>query len=337
MPSYLLTGDRDSLQLLSDKTSVLLLKTGQTALFTPEKFQETYGVPASHYLDVKALMGDSSDAIPGIPGVGEKTALRLIAEYGTLDRLYAAMDEAGEKGDTKKLPAISPSLFTKLIGGRESAYLSYTLAKIVRDVPVEGGLDALRRKETQTEELRRLLASLEFAGFLKRLGLTASSGERVSLPAKTAAPVAVSETSAPSAPPAEHKENTPPEAEGESAAASGAVFRTLSSEEEIEKALATLREAALAIDLDKETGEQTLWILPLDGGEKRDGLKLTLPPPDGGDTLRAFLSGKDRLPLYRVRREADPLGDPPATRRSGVHACLRSHAGGLDARPGKPA
>lgn len=116
MPSYLLTGDRDSLQLLSDKTSVLLLKTGQTALFTPEKFQETYGVPASHYLDVKALMGDSSDAIPGIPGVGEKTALRLIAEYGTLDRLYAAMDEAGEKGDTKKLPAISPSLFTKLIG-----------------------------------------------------------------------------------------------------------------------------------------------------------------------------------------------------------------------------
>ena len=87
--SYVLTGDRDSLQLISDKTTVILAKTKEDLLFDRAKFTGEYGIAPEQFVDVKALMGDTSDNIPGVAGVGEKTALRLIHDAGSLDALYA--------------------------------------------------------------------------------------------------------------------------------------------------------------------------------------------------------------------------------------------------------
>ena len=86
--SYVLTGDRDSLQLINDNTSVVLVKTKEDVIYNPQKFTEEYGVTPLQYIDVKAIMGDSSDNIPGIAGIGEKGAFKLISEYGSLDNLY---------------------------------------------------------------------------------------------------------------------------------------------------------------------------------------------------------------------------------------------------------
>ena len=87
--AYVLTGDRDSLQLISDKTTVLLATNKDTLTMDRAAFFEKYGVDSSQFVDVKALMGDSSDNIPGVPGVGEKTALKLISDFGSLDNIYA--------------------------------------------------------------------------------------------------------------------------------------------------------------------------------------------------------------------------------------------------------
>ena len=86
--SYVLTGDRDSLQLINDETSVILVKTKEDVVYDPEKFIEEYGVTPTQYIDVKAIMGDSSDNIPGVAGIGEKGAFKLISEYGSLEKLY---------------------------------------------------------------------------------------------------------------------------------------------------------------------------------------------------------------------------------------------------------
>ena len=93
--AYVLTGDRDSLQLISKKTKVLLATNTETVTFDEAAFLEKYGVRADQYVDVKSLMGDSSDNIPGVPGIGEKTAFKLIAEQGSLDGIYANIDNMG--------------------------------------------------------------------------------------------------------------------------------------------------------------------------------------------------------------------------------------------------
>ena len=125
----IVTGDKDSLQLVSPQTSVCNVKTrmGQTETieYTPERFEEEYGFEPIHIIDLKALMGDSSDNIPGVPGVGEKTALGLIQKYRTLDAIYNDLDSLEVKEGVRK----------KLRDGEESARMSYWLATIVRDVP----------------------------------------------------------------------------------------------------------------------------------------------------------------------------------------------------------
>ena len=90
---YILTGDRDSLQLISDKTTVLLAKNNEVVPYTPDRFAADYGVTVEQFVDLKALMGDSSDNIPGVSGVGEKTAAKLISTYGSLDGIYQHIDE----------------------------------------------------------------------------------------------------------------------------------------------------------------------------------------------------------------------------------------------------
>ncbi|MBQ9784368.1 MAG: DNA polymerase I [Clostridia bacterium] len=158
--AYLLTGDRDSLQLIDEHVHVLLATNNETVEMDEAKFMEKYGVPSSRFVDVKALMGDSSDNIPGVPGIGEKTALKLISEYGSLDGVYEALPTAKH----------TPSVRAKLEGGRESAYLSQTLARICRTVPLSCALDELSPASDRAE-LRRLFLRLEFSAFLKRFDL----------------------------------------------------------------------------------------------------------------------------------------------------------------------
>ena len=111
--AYILTGDRDALQLISDRVHILLATNNDTVLMGKEQFREKYGVESTQFVDVKALMGDSSDNIPGVPGIGEKTALKLIAEHGSLEGVYNNLPEAQltpsvrrklEEGKDKNLP-----------------------------------------------------------------------------------------------------------------------------------------------------------------------------------------------------------------------------------------
>ncbi len=124
--AYILTGDRDSLQLISENVTVLLATNKETVPFTPEKFQEVYGISPTQFADVKAIMGDSSDNIPGVKGIGEKGALSLISKFGSLDRVYENLSD----------PFLKPAMREKLQNDKENAYLSRFLATIDRQAPL---------------------------------------------------------------------------------------------------------------------------------------------------------------------------------------------------------
>ena len=172
--AYVLTGDRDSLQLISKKTKVLLATNTETVTFDEAAFLEKYGVRADQYVDVKSLMGDSSDNIPGVPGIGEKTAFKLIAEQGSLDGIYANIDNMG----------LTNSVKTKLISGKESAYTSQTLATICRDVPLGISLSDIEYKGIDRAETRSLFLKYELSGAIKRLGLDKEEETSVSVSEK---------------------------------------------------------------------------------------------------------------------------------------------------------
>ena len=162
------TGDKDSLQLITDHTKVKLVSTrmGQTTTkdMTPETFREQYGFDPIHMIDLKALMGDSSDNIPGVPGVGEKTAMDLIQKYVSIDALYAAMPDVEAK----------PAAIKKLAAGEESARHSYWLATIVTDAPLDfRPQDNLVR--APGPEAYPLFLRLEFTKLIEKLGLTAEA------------------------------------------------------------------------------------------------------------------------------------------------------------------
>lgn len=158
---YVLTGDRDSLQLIRDNVTVLLASTGETKVFDRAAFNEKYGVTPEQFVDVKALMGDSSDNIPGVAGIGEKTALKLISDYSSLDGLYGHLNDGAVKGAT----------LTKLENGKDSAYLSQFLARIKTDVPLGIGMSDLERLPVDRHEMMPLLTELELSSMIKRLGL----------------------------------------------------------------------------------------------------------------------------------------------------------------------
>ena len=159
--AYIMTGGRDSLQLISPSVHVLLATNAETVDMDEAKFFEKYGVPSSRFVDVKALMGDSSDNIPGVPGIGEKTALKLIAEFGSLDGVYEQLPTAKH----------TPSVRSKLESGKDSAYLSQSLARICREVPLGFDLEALENHGIDRTEAKRLFLRLEFSAFLKRFDL----------------------------------------------------------------------------------------------------------------------------------------------------------------------
>lgn len=166
----IVTGDKDSLQLISDRTSVCNVKTrmGQTEtiLYTPGRFQEEYGFKPQLMVDLKALMGDSSDNIPGVPGIGEKTAMDLVQRYGRLSDIYADLDALDVRDGIKK----------KLAQGRDSAEMSYWLATIVRDAPVEFKPEDNIWNKNYTEKLYSVFKRLGFHKFIEKWGLEETEG-----------------------------------------------------------------------------------------------------------------------------------------------------------------
>ena len=158
------TGDKDSLQLITDKTKVKLVSTrmGQTTTkdMTEDAFREAYGFDPIHIIDLKALMGDASDNIPGVSGVGEKTAMALIQRYQTVDAIYEAMPEVEAR----------PAVIKRLAEGEDSARMSYRLATIVTDAPLDFDPEANRRRPAKPE-LRDIFLRLEFAKLIEKMGL----------------------------------------------------------------------------------------------------------------------------------------------------------------------
>ncbi len=164
------TGDRDSLQLITGHTKVKLVSTrmGQTTTkdMTPETFREDYGFEPIHIIDLKALMGDASDNIPGVPGVGEKTAMALVRLYGAIDHLYDHMPDVCMAPNT---PA-KPGVVKKLTAGEDSARMSRHLATILTDAPLDFEPEANLRRPVKPE-LRDIFLRLEFSKLIEKMGL----------------------------------------------------------------------------------------------------------------------------------------------------------------------
>ena len=161
----ILTGDKDDLQLISDNTTVKLVVTrmGRTTTtdYHPEQFREKYGIEPSEFIDVKALMGDASDNIPGVAGVGEKTAMSLIQNYKNIDYIYEHIDEL----------EIKEGVRNKLKNDRDNAYLSYELATIDRNAPIDFDFPAAIRGGYNERELAALFTRLNFRSFISKLKL----------------------------------------------------------------------------------------------------------------------------------------------------------------------
>ena len=155
--SLIVSSDKDLLQLISDETEVKLLKQSGFIRYNHESFVTDYGIEPIRMIDLKALMGDSSDNIPGVKGIGEKTALKLLQEYGSLENLYLNIDKIS--GKTKE----------KLVIDKEMAFISKKIATIYRDVPLHIVLEDLKYEGSNSEELIDLFKELEFFSFLKNM------------------------------------------------------------------------------------------------------------------------------------------------------------------------
>lgn len=155
----LLTSDLDALQLISPMTKVYAIKNGLSNLeeFHEEHFEEKYGIKVDQFLDLKSLAGDSSDNMPGVPGIGQKTAIKLLQEYKTLDSIYENID------------FIKPTIAKKLMDGKKSAYLTKELARIWIEAPVELDWGVADVNDTDLDKVAEILKRLEFSSLIKRL------------------------------------------------------------------------------------------------------------------------------------------------------------------------
>lgn len=160
MQCIILTGDGDALQLVSENTLVYLTKKGisEMSIYDPAMVREKWEVEPEQMIEIKALMGDSSDNIPGVAGVGPKTAIKLIKEFGSLEKLYDNLDQVSGK-----------KLKENLTSQREMAFLSRQLATIQREIEIEHSLDDYQLKEARRAELAGIYARLEFKGLLQAL------------------------------------------------------------------------------------------------------------------------------------------------------------------------
>jgi len=165
--TIILTGDMDALQLVDKNTKVYTLRKGvkDTVLYDKEKVEEKYGGLAPEQLvDFKALRGDPSDNIPGVTGVGEKTAIRLLLEFGSLENLYHEIEENSEKARK-----IKPKLKETLVKYKEQAFISKDLADLRRDVPIDFNLDKCRWGKYDKERAVQVLKNFDFYSLINRL------------------------------------------------------------------------------------------------------------------------------------------------------------------------
>lgn len=164
---FIATGDRDSFQLVRDNVTVLLphtkMGTTTTEIYTPARIMEEYGVTPTQMIDIKALQGDSSDCIPGVAGVGQKTAGDLIRKFTSIKNIYDNIDTLEIKDNLKN----------KLINDKEKAFLSYTLGTIINNVPIECGLNDLIPANADEQKVRAMLADLEMFKIIEKLNLGA--------------------------------------------------------------------------------------------------------------------------------------------------------------------
>ncbi len=174
----ILTGDRDSFQLVSNHITVRIPRTKmgktETEDYTKEKILEEYGLKPKKLIEVKGLMGDTSDNIPGVPGIGEKTALELIKKYNSIDELYKKIEkhEVDLKGKTRE----------KIIENKELALLSRTLGTIDTEVPLDINLEQIERKDWNQEKVIELFEKLRFQRFLERFHLEDKKQEKIEAP-----------------------------------------------------------------------------------------------------------------------------------------------------------
>ena len=177
----IVTGDKDALQLATDVTKVLITKKGvsEFELFDHDKMIERYNLPPVQFIDLKGLMGDSSDNIPGIPGVGEKTGIKLLEQFGSIENMLANTEQIERE-----------SLRNKVEENAQLALMSKQLATINRFVPIEFEFESLREEEPDYDRLIELYQKLEFNSFLKRLKMPAGDAEKT----ENAAPLQVKKT-----------------------------------------------------------------------------------------------------------------------------------------------
>ena len=174
----ILTGDRDSFQLVSNHITVRIPRTKmgktETEDYTKEKILEEYGLEPKKLIEVKGLMGDTSDNIPGVPGIGEKTALELIKKYNSIDELYQKIEKNEDdlKGKTRE----------KIADNKELAILSRTLGTINIEVPLNIGIDQLERKDWNREKVTEIFKKLRFQRFMERFHLEEQKQEKLETP-----------------------------------------------------------------------------------------------------------------------------------------------------------
>lgn len=171
---YVLTGDRDSLQLVDENVTVLLATNRETVYYNPQKFEEDYGFEPVRLIDLKALMGDSSDNIKGVAGIGEKTASTLVKEYGTIENLYDNFEDS----------TLSKGVKEKLRNGADSAKESKWLATIVRDVPIERDIKSYIPDAPDKAGISRLLTELEMYKLLEKLDIPSLAVQEAIEPAE---------------------------------------------------------------------------------------------------------------------------------------------------------
>ena len=160
MEVILVTGDRDYLQLSSNNTKVLITKKGITELeeYDEKRIIEEYGITPEQFIDLKGLMGDKSDNIPGVPGIGEKTGIKLLKEFGTMENLYNNIDKVGGKKTRESL-----------IENQNTAFLSKKLGEIIRNAPLDFTLEELKVEEPDWDRLAKLYETLEFKSLLSKI------------------------------------------------------------------------------------------------------------------------------------------------------------------------
>lgn len=165
----IISSDKDLLQLISKEVEVKLLKTKGFIRFDEKTFKDTYGTTPIHMIDLKALMGDASDHIQGVKGIGEKTAINLLTKYQSLDNVYEHLNEIG--GKTKE----------KLEQGKDDAYISYDLATIYKEVPIPFSLEDCIYKGMNIKDYKDILEELEFKSLLKKINFESEEQQTLNL------------------------------------------------------------------------------------------------------------------------------------------------------------